>query len=825
MWIAVAGIMFAAACALAQPQAATLYVATNGNDAWSGKLPEPNAEKRDGPLATIAKARDVVRQLKGSGALPKGATIQIKGGTYLLAEPITFTPQDSGDKEYPISYVAYPGETPILCGGRRIEGLQPEKGGIYSAMLPEVKEGKWYFRQLFVDGERQVRARYPNVDPSDPYRKGFLYVDKVVSGFGMGVGCIHNPGDWMEYDVTIPADGEYRCWIYYGALNKPHGNVDMAGRTVLSVDGGQPIPLMNLPDTGGWGEMKWSHSATLHLKGGAHILRWQNITGGGLNLDAFALTDDDSWKPVGAKLPQTAAGKHLVIIQAEDFQKSQSKQLAISGASGSKTQFYAKPRSVKSAWAKAPDAELHIFQSGSCRAFKEICSIVDINAETGLVNMGGKECVAPIGLGDRYFVENIREELDSPGEWYLDRQTGRLSYWPKRGFYEKSELIAPVLGRMIVFEGDGANKNPVSHIRLAGLAIQDTDYSPEDGCVGYGMGNDGVVFMQGAADCAVENCRFTNIGKYAVCLLKSEGVQIVSNEISHSAEGGVLLLDSARNTVSDNHIHHCGAVYKHIGGIVLQGKDAGENTISHNLIHDMSRYGISLKNAGLKNIIEYNEVRNTNTETYDTGGIEVTQQDRELRSGSVIRYNLVADTIGYSSKREEPVFMSWGIYLDSFAGGYTVTNNVTFRNSHGGVMLQGGKDNIVENNILVDSTIAQVYVNNFSNNSTGQVFERNLVSYSAPDAFLISAGRVDSGVIRADCNLYFLAGGGEIKVRGPGMASFADWQKKGLDANSAIADPGFVDPAKDDYRLKPDSPAFKLGFQPIPIEKIGRRAK
>ena len=155
----------------------------------------------------------------------------------------------------------------------------------------------------------------------------------------------------------------------------------------------------------------------------------------------------------------------------------------------------------------------------------------------------------------------------------------------------------------------------------------------------------------------------------------------------------MLLLKTAGNTVSDNHIHHCGFVYKHIGGVILEGEGTDDNLVAHNLIHDISRYGISLKNAGLRNRIEYNRVLNTSLETCDTGGIEVTQQDRELRSGSVIRNNIVGDSIGYSADGPKPVFMSWGIYLDSFAGGYTVTHNVTYRSSHGGMMLQGGKDN------------------------------------------------------------------------------------------------------------------------------------
>ncbi|MBM4049330.1 MAG: carbohydrate-binding protein, partial [Planctomycetes bacterium] len=345
---------------------ATFFVATDGNDAWSGKLSGPNAARSDGPFATLGQARDAVRQLKArEGGLKQTVTVQVRGGVYHVAETITLTPEDSGTKECPVSYVAYPGEKPVLRGGKRVTGWSTKDGRIYAVTLPDVKAGRWHFRSLFVDGERQIRARCPNVDASDPCRKGFFYVDRGLGGFGAAVGNIHNPGDWMEYKVQVPADGEYRFWMYYGALNKPFGNTDMGGRTVLTVDGGAPIPLMNLPDTGGWGEFKWSQSATVRLTKGEHLLRWQNVKGGGLNLEAYALTDDPDWKPVTTKLPKTADGKHLLVIQAEDFVRFNGKQLSVGGGGGSKTEFHYKAGTFKPSWAQAPGAEVHIFQSGS----------------------------------------------------------------------------------------------------------------------------------------------------------------------------------------------------------------------------------------------------------------------------------------------------------------------------------------------------------------------------------------------------------------------------------------------------------------------------
>ena len=122
-----------AALRAAAPEAALLYVATNGNDAWSGRLPAPNAAKTDGPFATIPRARDAIRELKRPGKLASPVTVQVRGGTYRIAKPISFTPADSGSPDQPVRYVAYPGEEPVLCGGREITGWRPHKRGIYVA--------------------------------------------------------------------------------------------------------------------------------------------------------------------------------------------------------------------------------------------------------------------------------------------------------------------------------------------------------------------------------------------------------------------------------------------------------------------------------------------------------------------------------------------------------------------------------------------------------------------------------------------------------------------------------------------------------------------
>lgn len=794
----------------------TLYVSPTGNDAWSGRLPEANAAQTDGPVATLTRARDAVRAAKAQG---EPVTVLLRGGRYFVEETIVFTPEDGGTEAAPVTWASYPGETPVLIGGRVIAGFTPQDNGTLVARIPEVAAGQWQFRQLFCDGQRLIRARHPNFDPADPYRSGFMYVQRALGDFDSGVGNIHNVGDWMDYDLDIPVDGQWQVWVRYGHNMQAFNRGDMGGQTAFRVDGGEPVPLLNLPDTGSWAASAWSHSATLTLTAGRHRLRWENLKGGGLNLDAFALTDDPTWR-AALPLPPVAEGRHLIVLQAEDFVAFNGKQLSAGG--GSKTAFRMNPGDIPTEWV-VPGAEVHIFQSGSCRAFKEIVSLESVDPQTGVVRVSGPECVAPLCLGDRFFVENVPQALDAPGEWYLDTQSGELTVIPPTDAGADSEYIAPVTSR--IFEFAGEEGRPVEHLTLRGLTLTVSEYTPDDGCGGYGMGNNGAVYLANARHCAIEDCEFLGLGRYAVCINGGGDNRVSYCHIADSAQGGVLILGSAGNVVSDCHIHDCGAIYKHIGGVVLQGKGTDDNVVAHNWIHDMSRYGISIKNGGLRNVIEFNRVERTNLETYDTGGIEVTQHDPQLRSGSIIRNNVVGDTVGYSSRFHEPVYLSWAIYLDSYAGGYTVENNICYRTSHGGIMLQGGKGNIVRNNIFVEATVCQMLFANFRQNFEDEVVERNVVCWTAPDVPLIRGGTSDTKVLRVDYNLYWCPGLQQPALVVPKIGSWGDWLAAGQDAHSIFADPKFVAPERDDYTLLPDSPAFALGFQPIDTSTVGPRPR
>ncbi len=137
----------------------TLHVSPSGSDAGDGSAAKP--------FATPARAQQEVRKL-AAGGLKQPVTVLLGAGTYELAQPLTFTPADGGSEAHGVTYAAAPSQRAILSGGRRIAGWKDVGGGLWQAQAPGVKEGKWHFRQLWINGRRAVRARTPNADTMLP---------------------------------------------------------------------------------------------------------------------------------------------------------------------------------------------------------------------------------------------------------------------------------------------------------------------------------------------------------------------------------------------------------------------------------------------------------------------------------------------------------------------------------------------------------------------------------------------------------------------------------------------------------------------------------
>jgi hypothetical protein len=104
-------------------------------------------------------------------------------------------------------------------------------------------------------------------------------------------------------------------------------------------------------------------------------------------------------------------------------------------------------------------------------------------------------------------------------------------------------------------------------------------------------------------------------------------------------------------------------------------------------------------------------------------------------------------------------------------------------------------------------------------------FTNNIVAYRYPEAAYLRSGGWNPTVLKeCDRNVIWWQGGDLTKAEKPTPAgTWQKWQELGFDENSVLADPQFVDAAKDDYRLKPTSPAWGLGFKRIPVERIGTK--
>lgn len=132
--------------------AADFYVSAKGRDEWSGRSARPNAAKTDGPMATLAAARDAARKLPAG----EPRRILLDSGKYFLDQAVVLDARDSG-----LSIESVPGARPVLYGGRRVTGWRKDGKQFWAAPLPAVAAGDWDFRMLVVNDTIAHRARFP----------------------------------------------------------------------------------------------------------------------------------------------------------------------------------------------------------------------------------------------------------------------------------------------------------------------------------------------------------------------------------------------------------------------------------------------------------------------------------------------------------------------------------------------------------------------------------------------------------------------------------------------------------------------------------------
>jgi len=178
-----------------------------------------------------------------------------------------------------------------------------------------------------------------------------------------------------------------------------------------------------------------------------------------------------------------------------------------------------------------------------------------------------------------------------------------------------------------------------------------------------------------------------------------------------------------------------------------------------------------------------------------------------ISPGTVIRNNIFHDIRSYA-------YGGWGLYTDEGSSGIVLENNIVYNTKTGSFHQHYGRENIVRNNVLAFSNEGQIQRTR-EEDHLSFTFERNIVYFN--NGRLLSSNWKNGRYVM-NHNVYWDTSSPEIAFAG---MTFAQWQAKGFDKNSVIADPLFIDPLRFDFRLKPDSPAFKVGFQPIDASKIG----
>ena len=263
---------------------ATFYVSPSGNDDNPGSL--------SSPFATLHQAQQAMRKIaKRTGPL----TVFVREGTYYFDSPLLFGPEDSGSKDASVTYGAYPNEKVTLSAGRRLEcNWVPYRDGIMMTQLPSFSQSGTGFTQLFINGKRKIRARYPNYDASDPGKSGYLVAagaispetpnphpgpneDMTFSGQAQR-GIRFDPSTFTKKHWANPEDAEIHIFqaAYWGNLQWRIKEIDPVANSIWFGEGGQQIgakwsknPAF-LTTNHGFSSTTYSKSS-MHLENGSSI--------------------------------------------------------------------------------------------------------------------------------------------------------------------------------------------------------------------------------------------------------------------------------------------------------------------------------------------------------------------------------------------------------------------------------------------------------------------------------------------------------------------------------------------------------------------------
>ncbi|MBN2448760.1 MAG: hypothetical protein JXR77_00140 [Lentisphaeria bacterium] len=402
--------------------------------------------------------------------------------------------------------------------------------------------------------------------------------------------------------------------------------------------------------------------------------------------------------------------------------------------------------------------------------------------------------------GIMYYAFNLLEEIDQPGEWYLDREAGVLYLHPPADPAAMTVEIGMHAGPMLTFDG-------VSHVRVEGLVFDlarssgiqaaDSSHCLIAGCTLKRLAATGII-IHGGKDFGIFGCDLHTLGR--------RGIEISGGERE--------TLTPAAHFVENCRIHFFGRVDRtYTQAITLGGVG---HRLSHNLLYDCPTSVISL--GGNDHVIEYNDVHSAVQESDDQGGIDM--WGNPTFRGNIFRYNRFRN-IGKTGS-EHAAHGQAAIRFDDTISGQLVYGNILHRGSNGNfgaVQMNSGRDNIFDNNLFLDNRQAISGGWNPGNQHWTETREgRKAGAYTNPlylERYPEIRDMLDSeGRNFFWRNIFWRYGTLARNPRNLEMLENALFEEE--------EDPGFVSLAEGDFRLRPDAPVLKrIAFRPIPIGEIG----
>lgn len=492
-------------------------------------------------------------------------------------------------------------------------------------------------------------------------------------------------------------------------------------------------------------------------------------------------------------------------------------------------------------WKQPEGAYFHALHKGRWGGFHYKITGVDEDGTPILI--GGQQNNRPSKPHEEYrMVENVFEELDSPGEWYLNKKENKLYYWPLKDTDPNASKIEVSMLKNLI-QVVGTLENPVKNVTIKGITFESSkrtfmdDYEPllrSDWTIYRG----GALFFEGTEDCSVSDSEFTNLGGNVIMASKyNKGLQIKGNHIHDCGASAISFIgdpSAVRSPsfnykefvpmaemdtvagpknelypreclVENNLIHRIGRLEKQTAGVQISM--AMDITVRNNSIYDVPRAGINIGDGTWGgHILEYNDVFNTVLETSDHGSFNSWGRDRFWHPKRNIMDSLTTahpkmwqwDAVHTTIIRNNRFRCDhgWDIDLDDGSSNYYIYNNLLLNN---GLKLREGFNRMAENNIIVNNSLhPHVWFQN-----SEDVFRYNIVDLGYQDIGLKGWGK------QLDYNLF------------PNEETMMKSQIYDRDLHSAYGDPKFKAPAVLDFSVTEDSPALKIGFENFKMDGFG----